>query len=199
MTRERATDYDSKKALILVKAAGLFADEGFDVTTMIDVAKACGASKSHVYHYFPSKEDLLFEIVHEHTRALLADLGEAVGGTDSALTRFERFIDAFVSCAADSRNEHRVLTTALKYLPPERREAVQQMESQIVRLLTGLLAEINPERMKSRRVRGPYAFLMFGMLIWTFNWYDRSGAISPRELAAMMSDLFINGFAQPPA
>lgn len=194
MTRERASDYDSKKALILRRSAQLFADEGFDVTTMIGVAKACGASKSHVYHYFASKEELLFEIVHEHTGVLLAELTRAIESPESPQARFSGFIDAFVACAADARNEQRVLTTSLKYLPANRRETVQSMQSQIVRLLIGLLTEINPERMKPRAVRGPYAFFMFGMLIWTFNWYDRDGTISPAELATMMSDLLMNGF-----
>lgn len=198
MTRERASDYDSKKTLILNKAAQLFADDGFDVTTMIDVAKACGASKSHVYHYFPSKEDLLYEIVREHTRVLLADLAPVVAVPEPAEQRFEKFIAAFVTRAVDSRAEHLVLTTSLKYLPAGPREEVQAMEAQIARLLIELLEQINPELMKRRQVRGPYAFLMFGMLIWTFTWYDRSGAISPRELAGMMSNLLMNGFRGMP-
>lgn len=208
MTRERASDYDSKKALILSRAAQCFADDGFDVTTMIGVAAACGASKSHVYHYFRSKEDLLFEIVHEHTRELLADLTQASAGAasgavtdlgdDAAKARFVRFVEAFVSRAADSRSEHLVLTTSLKYLPPERQQQVRAMQTQIVQLLIGLLGEINPARMKPRQARGPYAFLMFGMLIWTFNWYDKAGKISPRELAAMLSDLLLNGFTSAP-
>ena len=48
--------------------------------------------------------------------------------------------------------------------------------------------------MKSRRVRGPYALLIFGMLIWTFTWYNKSGSISPKELAARISELFLCGF-----
>jgi AcrR family transcriptional regulator len=199
MTRERASDYDSKRALILAQAARLFADVGFDVTTMIDVAKACSASKSHVYHYFPGKEDLLFEIVHEHTRVLLAELEIIVAEPLPADQRFARFIAAFVARAADSRNEHLVLTTSLKYLPPERSGLVRDMESRITQLLVGLLEAINPDRMRPKAVRGPYAFLMFGMLIWTFTWYDKAGTLSPQALAAMMTDLFLNGFADHPS
>lgn len=199
MTRERAADYDSKRSLILERAAQLFAQTGFDTTTMMDVARACDASKSHLYHYFASKEDLLFEIVHEHTRELLGEIKAIVAESGSAQARFARFVDAFVQRAARSRHEHLVLTTSLKYLPTERRERVQSMEAEIVNQLIELLRLINPERMAAREVRGPYAFLMFGMLIWTFTWYNREGAVSTQALAQMMTDLFMNGFRHPPS
>jgi hypothetical protein len=35
---------------------------------------------------------------------------------------------------------------------------------------------------------------MFGMLIWTFTWYNKAGSISPKELAARISQLFMTGF-----
>src|SRR5437868_10719262 len=55
MTRVRAHDYDDKRNVILSQAAALIARKGFDVATMMDVAEACGTSKSHLYHYFPGK------------------------------------------------------------------------------------------------------------------------------------------------
>ena len=74
MTRVRAHDYEDKRNVILRKAAALIARKGFDVATMMDVAQACGTSKSHLYHYFPSKEDLLYAIVHDHITRQAADL-----------------------------------------------------------------------------------------------------------------------------
>jgi len=105
MTRERSDSYDDKKRLILTKAAALFAQKGFETTTMMDVAKACNASKSHLYHYFPAKEDLLYAIVKEHTEMLSQALPTE--------ERFDRFVTTFVEIAADCRNEQLVLTNDL--------------------------------------------------------------------------------------
>jgi len=60
--RRRADSYDSKLAQIRDAAAGLFASQGFVRTSMSEVAQACGVSKALVYHYFPSKEALLYNI-----------------------------------------------------------------------------------------------------------------------------------------
>ena len=194
MTRVRADDYGDKKQSILDRAASLFARKGFEVTTMVDVAQACGTSKSHLYHYFPGKEDLLFEIVREHITAQSAELTAIVQLPLPAEERFERYVTTFVRRAANSRDEHLVLMNDLKFLPPAQRKQVRKMETQLVDLMIGLLKEINPALMLPAKVQAPYAMLLFGMIIWTFTWYQKSGAITPKELAERISDLFVHGF-----
>lgn len=199
MTRARADDYEDKKQIIIDKAAALIAKKGFDVATMMDVAKACGASKSHLYHYFPSKEDLLYAIVHEYITHQAADLSRILKQPLAAEQRFAQFIDSFVQGAARWRNEHVILMNDLKFLPKPQRERIRKMEVDMTQMLEGLLREINPRLMAEERLQTPYALLLFGMMIWTFSWYRRTGSISPKELAQRISDLFVNGFkAQSP-
>src|SRR3954470_1242023 len=100
MTRERAEDYEHKKQVILEKAAALIAQKGFDVATMMDVANACGTSKSHLYHYFQSKEDLLYAIVHEYITKQAADLARVLALPLPALERFSQFVESFMQGAA---------------------------------------------------------------------------------------------------
>jgi AcrR family transcriptional regulator len=201
MTRVRADDYESKKQSILNRAATLFARKGFDSATMIEVAAACGTSKSHLYHYFPAKEDLLFAIVSEHITEQAVELSAIVALPLSAEERFSRYVSAFVKRAANSRDEHLVLMNDLKYLPDAKRKKVRKLETRLVDLMVGLLKEINPELMAPVKVRGPYAMLLFGMIIWTFTWYQKSGAISPAELSERICQVFVHGFkgAQFPA
>jgi AcrR family transcriptional regulator len=197
MTRARAEDYEDKKRMILRKAAALVARKGFDVATMTDVAKACGSSKSHVYHYFPSKEALLYSIVDDYITAQAAKLSRIATLALPAEERFAQFIGCFVQGAASSRNEHIILMNDLKFLSRQQRERVRKLEVELTELLLELLRELNPELMQPVHVRKPYALLLFGMMIWTFTWYRRSGNITPRELAERISHLLINGFTPP--
>ncbi len=194
MTRVRADDYDDKRRSILDQAAALFARKGFEATTMVEVARACNASKSHLYHYFARKEDLLFEIVREHITVQAAELTALVDQPLPAEERFEQFVGTFVERSADSRNEHLVLMNDIKFLPTAQQKEVRKLENQLVDMMVGLLSEINPELMPPTRPRAPYAMLLFGMIIWTFTWYQKRGAIPPHELAARISQLFIHGF-----
>ena len=74
MPRRRATSYDIKLGYIRDTAAGLFARDGFTRTSMAELAGACGVSKALLYHYFDSKEALLFDIL----RVYLTDLETAI-------------------------------------------------------------------------------------------------------------------------
>ncbi|MEO8297343.1 MAG: TetR/AcrR family transcriptional regulator [Burkholderiales bacterium] len=203
MTRSRADDYDDKKQSILQQAAALFALNGFDGTSMRAVALACGSSKSHLYHYFPHKEDLLFGVVSGYISSLAAELQEASELPLPAEERFGRFIDAFVQHAVTSRHEQLVLTHELKYLPEPQRATIRELQVRLVTLMVGLLKQINPGLMAPEQVRGPYAMLMFGMLIWMLTWYQQSGPIAPAELAQRISQLLMGGFKSaqfpPPA
>lgn len=194
MTRVRANDYELKKQVILDRAVALIATKGFDGATMSDVAAACGASKSHLYHYFPSKEDLLYAIVKEHITAQVDVLKAIVQEPRPAVERFARFVDTFVQEGANSRNHHLVLMNDIKFLPPVQRADVRELERELMQLMVGLLHEINPERMAAAKVHAPYALLLFGMVIWTFTWYEKNGEISPGELAERISELFLEGF-----
>lgn len=198
MTRVRADDYDDKKQTILDKAAALIARKGFDQATMMDVAQACGTSKSHIYHYFPSKEELLHAIVLDHITRQAADLVRIVDLPLPAEERFSQFVESFVQGAARERDEHLILMNDLKYLPKAQLQEVRALEVQMTELLEGLLHEINPDLMQADGMRKPYALLLFGMMIWTFSWYRRRGPITPRELAQRIAELYVNGFkAQP--
>ena len=91
MTRVRAGDYEAKKQTILNNAAALIARKGFDVATMMDVAKACGASKSHLFLYFPSKEDLFKAVVRKNIAGRFPEWDlemETFEGTSSELVQY---------------------------------------------------------------------------------------------------------------
>lgn len=193
MTRVRADDYQDKKQLILDRAAALFASTSFETTTMTGVASACGATKSMVYHYFASKEDVLHAIVSEYIEVLARELGAAVALALPAHERLGRFVEAFISRASISRDQQRILMNDLRFLPVARQRQIREQEVAIVAMLDGLLREVSPRAVADPKVRSSYSMLMFGMFIWTTAWYDRSGSLSPRELAARVTHLLLHG------
>jgi AcrR family transcriptional regulator len=55
-------DGDSRRAAMCRAAAQSFRTRGFDATSVSDIARALGLTTAGLYHYFESKEALLFEI-----------------------------------------------------------------------------------------------------------------------------------------
>ena len=59
------------REFILREALTLFRDNGYHATSMSDIGEACGLLKGSIYHYFPSKEKLMQEVIsflHEYYR-----------------------------------------------------------------------------------------------------------------------------------
>ena len=90
MARPQSPDYDKRREAILRAAARLFARQGFNGASVADLAAACGSSKSLVYHYFPSKEDILHAVMSAHLELLVraeTALGPVDGGVPMGFLR----------------------------------------------------------------------------------------------------------------
>ena len=64
MARTRAVDFAEKQHAILVAAASVFAEQGMEKASMAQIALRAQVSKALLYHYYPSKDALIFGIVH---------------------------------------------------------------------------------------------------------------------------------------
>ncbi len=67
MARTRANDFEEKQHGLLLTAANVFATQGMEKASMAQIAQEAGVSKSLLYHYYPSKDALIFEIIHSHS------------------------------------------------------------------------------------------------------------------------------------
>lgn len=56
---------EAKRQEILKAAADVFREVGYERATMSDIRERIGGSKATLYNYFPSKESLLLEVMHQ--------------------------------------------------------------------------------------------------------------------------------------
>src|SRR5438876_11838993 len=68
MARTRSENYDGIHLGILTNAARLFSAQGYMRASIADLADACQLSRGALYHYFDSKEAILFAILDAHVR-----------------------------------------------------------------------------------------------------------------------------------
>lgn len=192
MPRVRANDYDTKSRAILDSAAALFAKVGFPNTKMQDVAQACGATKSMLYHYFPTKDDLLFAMLEEHLEKLIAAMEESIEASATAADRFDAFVQIYVQKSNQSRRRHVTAMNDVKFLPKALQTPLLKLETRVTDLCSDLLRALHPGL--DEKVYKPYGMLLLGMLNWTDFWYRPSGEIKPDELCERITRLFLHGF-----
>jgi len=192
MPRIRSDDYETKAQAIMDSAAAIFAKEGYPAAKMQDVAKACGATKSMLYHYFPTKDDLLFAMLQEHLQRLINAMTEALESPVGTRDRLQMMVEAYTQKSAQSRRRHMVAMQDIKYLPRAKQVPLIELQRQLTDRVADLLREVNtglPEELYK-----PYTMMLIGMLNWSDFWYRPSGPMKPQELCERMTRLFLKGF-----
>lgn len=194
MARSLASNHDDKRQRILDVAAALFASTSYESARLVDIAAACKVSKSALYHYFPSKEVLLHEIIHVHIMNSVAELEAIAHGPGTSRERLTLLVRAMVTTAAEKRHEHTVLTNDLKFLPSLQQQEIKLAQAKALDFVVELLEDINPHLMRRRREGASYALFLYGSMISTASWFRRGGGMTPHELADRLTEVYLKGF-----
>jgi AcrR family transcriptional regulator len=195
MSRVRADDYEDKRQGILDAAAVLFAQSGYANVKMVDIAKACGASKSMLYHYFPKKEDVLFEIMKEQVQSYLEATEEVAAISVPPEERLREFVTMWLRKATQARARITVLMYEVKFLPRRQRNVVNDVARRLIDRVAEIVAQVNPA-LKQTPVaprHRTYTLLLFGLLNWTEVWFRSTGPLGADEMADMIYRLFLHG------
>ena len=190
MARRRAPDYDDKRDALMARAAEVFAAQGYERTSMNQLAEACGVSKALLYHYHPSKEALLFDIVHGHISDLVAAMEEAgEGATPDA--RLRALIAALLEAYRDSDAEHKLQLEALGALPEAKQEEIRALERRLVARMSEAVRAVHPDLPAAQAK--PAVMSLFGMLNWFYMWFREDGPVTREAYAEMVGTIFLDG------
>lgn len=195
MARTRSADYDNIQESIINHAAAIFAKRGYAATSIGDIAKACGCSKSRLYHYFDSKEALLHDMLAAHVEGLLSRCRKSIYGVQDPKQRFLQLISMFLEVYAVSRDRHIVLLTCLDALPPEKRNELVAKQRELIAYVRDILLQLRPDLAEDPVIAQVDTMLFFGMINWTYTWYHAEGALAPEQLAERAVEMFVNGYA----
>ena len=170
MARTQAADYEDRREAIVEKAAQLFAEHGFLGASVLELAKACHTSKSLLYHYYPSKEDVLYAVMASHIDRLLEDVDKAMTVDDSPKQRLKALLRLFMNHYVGAASRQKVLLNDLPHLPEEKRKSIVAKQRRIINAVQGLLVELDPALAGQKDKARAKTMLLFGMINWTGNW-----------------------------
>jgi len=180
MARPKSATHDIKRDQILDTAAQCFARQSFPVATMNDIAAACGTSKARLYHYYQSKDAILFDVLDRYTQKLLAIIGQ-VQATAQRRNLDDRaalheLIRAFLHEYQTSAERHVSLLHDTKFLSAEVDARLGESPRELI---------LNRQRDVVAAVQNQTAvtMMLFGMINWTFTWLRPGGRMSYDDFA----------------
>lgn len=193
MARSRASDYDDKRDAMLHRAAIVFSRDGYDRASMAGLAAECGVSKALLYHYYASKEALLFDIVRNHLEQLLDAVESADDRSLEPTARLRVLVGALLSAYRDADAEHRVQIEGMRLLPQAEQETLKALERRLVALFADAIRALNPHAFEGRQLIKPVTMALFGMLNWFYMWFREGGGITREGYADLATRLLVSG------
>jgi AcrR family transcriptional regulator len=194
MARTRAKDFEEKQHHLLLVAAKVFATEGMEKASMSGIAKLAGVSKSVLYHYYPSKSELIFSIILDQLADLQAAIEEVYDPALPPRERLERMVSAVLLAYQGADDAHKVQLNAGEALTPEQNEEITRETRKIVTRFSDVIAELHPElATQEPRMLMPVTMSLFGMLNWVYTWFRVDGAITREDYAKVATSLVLDG------
>lgn len=173
---------------ILAAALDLFAEQGYDATSVSEVVIRAGVTKGALYHYFGAKEDLLYEIYRGLLDQQLADLDHILRTTLDPAAALRAVVENLVATTIEHIREVSVFRRETARLSAARWQALQadwRRYQEAVRVLVrdaqhagALAATASPEIV---------SWIIFGFTTSLPSWYRSDGSKSPADIAAETS------------
>ena len=190
MARTIAKDYSEKRQAILQSSAELFAAEGYGRATMSQIAQACGVSKANIYHYYDSKEALLYDILETHLRDLRDTIcGLTFTSTEPRNQLLEITTELLLSYQGSDAS-HKVQINAISVLPPDQQRILQGYQKELVTFVQDRITAIvgMPKNQDPAYLRD-ITMSLFAMVNWHFLWDGSADETRRRTYAARICAL----------
>jgi AcrR family transcriptional regulator len=191
--RPTTAPLNSRRAEICRRAAQIFQERGFDATSVSDIARALDMTKAGLYHYFTSKEALLFEIMMFGLERVHDEVLVPARAIRDPEVRLRQIIIRHGRIATRARGAVAFLVDEARALPPAQRNKIEQKMRVYIDLLRDTLTEIKKVRRLCDIDPTVGAFSIAGMILWLPRWYRHGGRLTPDEAAEEIANLALGG------
>lgn len=181
---------------ILAAAVDLFAEHGYDATSVSQVINRAGVAKGGFYHHFASKDDLLYAVYGDLIERQLDGMQRILGQRMPPAQTLRALIMDLVETTAGSVREALVFSRELSQLGNRR---IVQMRSQRRRYQNAVIKLVDDAQQRGQfsPVASPetIAFTIFGVVNEMPRWYRPTGRMRPEQIGTEIADLVLAGLS----
>jgi AcrR family transcriptional regulator len=207
--------YDHRLAQILAHATGVFCEKGYAGASMRDISRATGMSLAGLYHYFDSKEKLLY-LIQKHTfSTIVRQLRGRLEGVNDAEQRIRIFVSNHVEYFLANQKAMKVLSHEDESLQNGYADEIAAIKREYYRICRGLVEDFQEKgsvessiqsgddvaRRRARPIKGAVAggnsriavLSLFGMMNWIYTWHNPRTDADAEVLSRQIADIFLQG------
>lgn len=180
-----------RKNEILTVAANLFAQKGYERTTIQDITGAIGLNQGVFYYYFPDKQTLLYSAMDSGLQTILPKARKIAKMKVPPAAKFELLIKNHITPFIINKAVPTIATYEMRNLSAKLRKkyiAFRDAYEAIFReVITNGIAE---GQFREVDVQLMSAFIL-GLLNSVIAWYRNDGRCSPDQMAVKLLDFIL--------
>ncbi|AGI91449.1 TetR/AcrR family transcriptional regulator [Streptomyces albidoflavus] len=183
---------------LLAAATRLFADQGYDRTSVQEIVEAAGVTKGALYHYFGSKEDLLQEVYARLLRLQQERLDMYAGSQEPVEERLRAAAADVVVTTIENLDDASIFFRSMHQLSPEKNKQVRAERRRYHERFRALVEEGQRAGVFTRDIPADLVVdYHFGSVHHLSTWYRPDGPLTPQQVATHLADLLLRALTHP--
>ncbi len=184
------------KERLLHVATRLFARHGFESTSVQDIVDAAGVTKGAMYHYYGSKDDLLYEVYHQVLTMQTSHLDEIAAGPGTPEERLRVAAADVVQTSLDNLDDMIVFFRSLHMLPEDKQTQVRAERRVYQEKFKALVDEgVAAGTFRSDISSDIVVHYFLSVVNQLGSWFKPDGSLSPVQVGDLFTELLIGGLA----
>jgi len=190
MLTKRGPDYEAKRAALRQAAARMLADSPSENPSWPAVAAQVGMSPGAIAYYYGNAGNLLWSVVSEHLRLLLARLEADAPDELEPRARIAALARTYCSVMEEHQAEHLTVLAHHRRLPPGRSGDARLMQRWVLQLFEDAFVAALPKAEAARAM--PLALSLLSMLNGHAYWFRAGKGLDRTEFADMAARMVLS-------
>ncbi|MEV6103556.1 TetR/AcrR family transcriptional regulator [Streptomyces sp. NPDC051940] len=177
---------------LLAVATRLFAERGYDRTSVQEIVEAAGVTKGALYHYFGSKDDLLHEIYARLLRLQQERLDHIASLDEPVESRLRQAAADVIVTSIENTDDAAIFFRSMHLLAPEKQKEVRAERRRYHERFRALIEEGQASGVfTSETSAGLVVDYHFGAVHHLSSWYRPEGRLTKEQVAEQLADLLL--------
>lgn len=178
---------------LLAMATRLFAEQGFEMTSVQQIVDAAGVTKGAMYHYFGSKDDLLYEVYARLLRAQTVRMESAADSRAPVQERLRSVATDVVATTAANLDDTVIFFRSMHLLHPDKQAEVRAERRRYHERVRELIEEGQHDGVfRADKSADLVVDFFFGAVHHLGTWFRKDGELSGEQVGEQFADLLLS-------
>jgi AcrR family transcriptional regulator len=178
---------------IIGKTTELFHKQGYEPTTMRDLAAHLGMKSGSLYNYINNKQELLFCIIMQVASEFIRSAEGVLKPDETAVDQMKALIRSHLRVLHENLQAVTVYYQEWRKLDEELRKKIISIREQYEEILKKVIKQGMDSGEFAVNDLNMTRIVVLSVMNWAYQWYQKGGSLSASDIADKFTEILFNG------